>query len=94
MKIKSPYWASFPFESFVKIEFKENRCRITFSNITFDGPEIQVSGVKHKYDYKLSKESQKKGKIKNSKKVRKVLKILNGFFENITTNKVEKISDW
>ena len=36
LKIKSPYWASFPFDCFVKIEFKENRCRITFSNITFD----------------------------------------------------------
>ena len=94
LKIKSPYWASFPFESFVKIEFKENRCRITFSNVTFDGPEIQVSGVKHKYDYKLSKESLKKGKIKNSKKIGKVLKILNEFFENVIINKVEKKSDW
>lgn len=94
LKIKSPYWASFPFECFVKIEFKENRCRITFSNITFDGPEIQVSGVKHKYDYKLSKEGQKKGEIKNTKKVLKVIKVLNDFFEGIITNKVEKKSDW
>jgi hypothetical protein len=94
LKIKSPYWASFPFESFVKIEFKENRCRVTFSNITFNGPEIQVSSVKHKYDYKLSKESLKKGKIKNSKKTGKVLKMLNNFFEKITTDKVEKNSDW
>ena len=94
LKIKSPYWASFPFESFAKIEFKENRCRVTFSNITFDGPEILISGVKHKYDYKLSKEAQKKGKFKRSKKVRKVLRILNDFFNKITINEIKEKSDW
>ena len=46
LKIKSTYWSSFPFDCFVKIEFKENRFRITFSNIIFDGPEIEVYGVK------------------------------------------------
>jgi hypothetical protein len=50
--------------------------------------------VKHKYDYKLSKESLKKGKIKNSKKIGKVMKILNEFFENVIINKVKKKSDW
>ncbi len=94
LNIKSPYWASFSFDSFVKIEFKEKRCRITFSNITFDGPELQVSGVKNKFDYKLSKESLKKGKIKDSKKVRRVMNSLNDFFESIVINKDDEKSDW
>ena len=95
LKIKSPYWSSFPFDCFVKIEFKENRFRITFSNITFDGPEIEVYGVKQKYDYKLSEEGKRKGKLKKSKNILKVFSELNKFFENITSeNQIEKKSNW
>ena len=95
LKIKSPYWASFPFDCFIKIEFKENRCRITFSNITFDGPEVQVYGVKQKYDYKLSELGLKNGELKKYKKIKNAITELNVFFENITSEKlIEKKSDW
>lgn len=95
LKIKSPYWASFPFDCFIKIEFKENRCRVTFSNVTFEGPEIEVLGVKQKLIYKLSDEAQKNGVLKDSKKIINVFYRLNDFFENITSEKlIEKKSDW
>lgn len=95
LKIKSPYWSSFPFDCFTKIEFKENRCRITISKITFDGPEIELNGVKGKYDYELSETASKKGIIKNSKKILTVLFKLNSFFENITSEiHSDKKSDW
>jgi hypothetical protein len=95
LKLKSPNWASFPFDCFIKIEFKENRCRITFSNITFEGPEIQFYGVLRKYDYKLSDQGLKEGELKKYRKIKNVIKELNVFFENITSEKqIEKKSDW
>ena len=95
LKIKSPYWASFPFECFIKVEFKESRCRFTFTNITFDGPEIEVYGVKQKYDYKLSEQAQKDGKFINSKKILNILSELNEFFENIISKKqIHTNTDW
>ncbi len=95
LKIKSPYWASFPFNCFVKIEFKDTKYRVTISNIIFDGPEIEVYGVKNKLDYKLSENVLQNGKMKNSKKIRNVTSELDKFFQiRMAEKSIEEKDDW
>ena len=93
LKIKSPYWASFPIDCFIKIEFKDDKLRVSISNITFDGPEIEVYGVKDKLDYKLTTEALKNGEMKNSKKVREVISKLDKFFNDTMNPNITKSND-
>ncbi len=95
LKIKSPYWASFPFDCFIKIEFKDDKLRVSISNITFDGPEIEIYGVSDKLDYKLSTAAQKNGEMKNSKKVQEVISTLDKFFnDTMNPNIAESKDNW
>lgn len=90
---KPPYWASFPISYFVNIEFKENKYRVTISNVAFDGPEIITYGVKQKMDYKLNLGALDNGKLIQKKKVLSTLNQLNTHFTEKYTAK-EITEDW
>lgn len=90
----TPYFATFGFDGYCLIEFKENRYRTTIKDITFRGPNILVLGVEQKLDYPLQNNVVKKGKIKTTKRNKRVLQKL----DSIITSKIKptptKKEDW
>jgi hypothetical protein len=89
----SPYFAAWPFDSYLKIDLKENKIRVTATAIIFDGPILRVSGAEKKQNYLLENSVLKKGKINNTKKYNNVLKRLDSIFISkftITNN----TNDW
>ena len=91
--IKPPYWASWPFDCFIKIEMKKNRYRITIEDIVFRGPTLNLNTIEDKLNYPLSRNALSKGKIKTSKKVRNIIIELDSFFNEFFT--IEKTKeDW
>jgi len=89
-----PYFATFGFDTFLTIEIKEGRIRATAKEITFDGPTITVFGVEQKQDYPLFDNVLKKGKIKNTKANRKVLKALDSILNSKFLLKEIKKDEW
>lgn len=90
----SPYYATFGFDGFCTIDFKEDKYRVTLKDIVFDGPTITVLGVQQKQDYPLQLQVIKNTKIKNRKKVIKVLTTLNTLLINNFTLQTTKKEDW
>ena len=89
----SPYFAAWPFDSYLNIDLKENRIRVTATSIIFDGPILKVSGAEQKQNYLLQNSVLKKGKINNKKKYNNVLRKLDSIFISKFTIS-NKTSDW
>ncbi|TVZ55635.1 hypothetical protein OD91_0890 [Lutibacter sp. Hel_I_33_5] len=89
-----PYFATFGFDGFCKIEIKSNKFRVTLKDIYFRGPTIQVYGVQNKQDYPLQNNVIKKNQIKNSKRNNRLLKKLDSIINSKFTIKEEKKDDW
>lgn len=89
-----PYFATFGFDGYATVEFKNNKYRVTVKDIIFDGPTTNIYGVMQKQDYPLQLNVIKKNKIRNTKKnnnvLRKIDSILNSKF--VISDKV--VEDW
>lgn len=90
----NPYFATFGFDAFITIEFKENRYRVTAKDIVFDGPTINLYGVEEKQNYPLQLNVIKKGKIKNSKRFNNTLQKLDSILNSKFIVKTIKKDDW
>ena len=88
-------WAKFPFKCFIKVEGKQNKYRVTITNITFDGQEFTLYGVTTKMDYLLNKAALKNCEIKDNEKIFATLNDLDRYFMQIFTVKdVTAADNW
>ncbi len=90
----SPYFATFGFDAFLKIEFKPNKYRVTISDIVFDGPVLKVFSTEQKQDYPLNLNVLRKKRIKNSKRNNNVLKKLDSILNSKFIITKTKQDDW
>lgn len=91
-----PVFAYQDFKCFILVEEKENKYRVTISNITFKGLEIEVFGVKNKSEEYLSFYALKNngGELRKNNSITNTLNSLNNFFiETFTLKEIIK-SDW
>lgn len=89
-----PYFATFGFDGFVKVEYKNTRYRVTVSDIIFDGPTTNVYGVMQKQNYPLQLNVLKKGKINNNKRNHNTLRKMDSILDHTFTIKTIQKEDW
>lgn len=90
----TPYYATWGFDTFLKIEFKKNKYRVTASDFIFRGPLLNVYGVQKKQDYPLKSNIIRKNKFKNNRKSIKVLTKLDSVLNSKFTIQKTKENDW
>lgn len=90
----SPYYATWGFDTYLKIEFKENRYRITAKDFLFRGPLLNVFGVQKQQDYPLIKNIVKRNKFKTNKNSKIVLQKLDSILDSKFTIQQHQKEDW
>ena len=90
----SPYYATWVFDTYLKIEFKSEKFRATANDIIFRGPLLNIYGVQKQQDYPLFVNIVKNNKFKRNKKSLKVLKSLDSILNSKFTLKETSNDNW